>query len=70
MITEGVLMPLGALVMSVLIGWVWKIDTVVEECEVSGAKFKARGYFKWCFRVVVPVIMAVVLVAQLMDFFG
>ena len=67
---EGVLMPLSALVMSVLIGWFWKVDTVVDECELSGAKFKARGYFQFCFRVVVPVIMAVVLVAQLMDFFG
>ena len=70
LIAEGVLMPLSALVMSVLIGWFWKVDTVVDECELSGAKFKARGYFQFCFRVVVPVIMAVVLVAQLMDFFG
>jgi SNF family Na+-dependent transporter len=54
----------------VLIGWFWKIDTVVNECELSGSGFKARGYFNICFKVVVPVIMAVVLVAQLMDFFG
>ena len=70
LIAEGVLMPLSALVMSVLIGWFWKIDTVADECELSGSRFKFRTYYKWCFRVVVPVIMAIVLVAQLMDFFG
>lgn len=70
MITEGFLMPLGALVMSLLIGWFWKIKVVSEECELSGKKFKATGYFSFCFKFVVPVIMTVVLYAQMLDFFG
>jgi len=70
LIAEGVLMPLSALVMSLLIGWAWKIDTVADECEASGIRFRARRYFQFCFRFVVPIIMAVVLVSQLMDFFG
>ena len=70
MISEGVLMPLGALVMSVLIGWVWKTDIIRKECEESGAPFKGYKYFNFCFKYVVPVVMAIVLYAQIVDFFG
>ena len=70
MISEGVLMPLGALVMSILIGWVWKTKTITDECEVGGKKFKMASYFNFCFKFVVPVVMVIVLYAQVMDFFG
>ncbi len=70
-IAEGILMPLGALVMSVLIGWVFKTRLVGEECELSGhGGFKARGFFDVAFKFIVPIIMLVVLYAQVMDFFG
>lgn len=70
MIAEGVLMPLGALVMSILIGWFWKTEIVKEECEVSNHKFKGFEFFKICFKFVVPIVMLIVPYAQLMDFFG
>jgi NSS family neurotransmitter:Na+ symporter len=70
MISEGVLMPLGALVMSVLIGWVWKPKLIKEECELTGVKFWGYKYFEVCFKFVVPVVMAIVLYAQILDFFG
>ena len=70
MISEGVLMPLGALVMSVLIGWVWKPKLIKDECELTGVKFWGYQYFSFCFKFVVPVVMVIVLYAQIMDFFG
>ena len=70
MISEGVLMPLGALMMSLLIGWVWKTDTVMEECEQSGHKAWGRGFFDICFRFITPLGMLVVLYGQFSDFFG
>ena len=70
MISEGVLMPLGALVMSVLIGWVWKPKLIKDECELTGVKFWGYKYFEVCFKFVVPVVMAIVLYAQILDFFG
>jgi len=70
MISEGVLMPLGAMVMSILIGWVWKPKLIKDECEASGVAFKAYKYFDVCFKFIVPVVMAIVLYAQVMDFFG
>ena len=70
MIAEGVLMPLGAMVMSILIGWVWKINIIKDECELNSNKFRAAGYFNFCFKYVVPVVMVIVLYAQILDFFG
>ena len=70
MISEGVLMPLGAMVMSILIGWVWKPKLIKDECEASGVRFRAYKYFDICFKFIVPVVMVIVLYAQVMDFFG
>jgi NSS family neurotransmitter:Na+ symporter len=70
MVSEGILMPLGALVMSLLIGWNFKPQTIIDECEQSGHKFKGRKYFEVCFKYVVPIIMVFVLFGQIVDFFG
>ena len=69
-LAEGVLMPLGAMVMSILIGWVFGTKMVSDEVEASGHKFKGAKYFEVCFKFVVPVIMAIVLVAQITSFLG
>lgn len=70
MISEGILMPFGALVMSLLIGWSFKTDVVKLECEQSGVKFWGYKFFNVCFKFVVPIVMAFVLYAQVADFFG
>ncbi len=69
MISEGILMPLGAMLMAFLIGWVWKLDLVVEECEQAGHKFWGRAFFNICYKVITPLGMAFVLYAQVTDFF-
>ena len=69
LISECILMPIGALVMSVLIGWFWKTNTIKEECELSGKKFFGYTYFDICFKFIVPVMMAFIFYAQLTDFF-
>ena len=69
-ISEGILMPLGALVMSLLIGWKWKTrDLIVPECEQSGHRFWGYKFFDFCYRFVTPIGMTVVLVGQIIDFF-
>ena len=70
MLSEGIMMPLGAMIMAFAIGWIWKIDMVVEECEQSGHKFWGRGFFNICYKFVTPIGMAFVLFAQITDFFG
>ena len=70
-LAEGVLMPLGAMIMSILIGWVFGTKKLIgEEVEVSAAKFTGAKFFDICFKFVVPVIMAIVLVAQITSFLG
>ena len=70
MLSEGIMMPLGALVMAFAIGWIWKIDMVVEECEQSGHKFWGKGFFNLCYKIITPIGMAFVLYAQITGFFG
>ena len=70
MLSEGIMMPLGAMVMTFAIGWIWKLDMVVEECEASGHKFWGKVFFDICYKVITPVGMAFVLYAQITSFFG
>ncbi|MEL7646691.1 MAG: sodium-dependent transporter [Sedimentibacter sp.] len=71
MISEGVFMPLGAILMSVLIGWVLKTNIVKEEVEASdGIKMKAYAFWDFCFKFIVPIGILFVLLGQLDDFFG
>lgn len=66
-ISEGILMPLGALIMSLLIGWVYKTRTVRRECEASGQRFKAGVFFSLCYKIIVPIIIGIVLCTQIID---
>ena len=70
MLSEGIMMPLGALIMSFAIGWIWKLDMVVAECEASGCRFWGKGFFNLCYRFITPIGMLVVLYGQLTGFFG
>lgn len=68
-ISEGILMPLGALIMCILIGWVWGTKVVKEECEENGNSYKAAKFFEICFKFVAPIGLLIVLIAQIQDFF-
>ena len=46
MLSEGIMMPLGALLMSIMIGWELGPDVVKEECEQSGHPMSGYGFFK------------------------
>ena len=68
-LSEGILMPLGALIMTVLIGWVYKTDFVRAECEASGHKYRLAKVYEVCFKFITPIGVAIVLIGQIMDFF-
>ena len=70
MLSEGVMMPLGALLMSIMIGWEVGPEMVKEECEQSGHAMGSYGFFKFCIKYITPLCMIVSLDGQLTDFFG
>ena len=69
MIAEGLLMPIGAMIMAFAIGWIWKMDFVVEECEASGHKFWGKTFFNICYKFITPIGMLVVLYGQITSYF-
>ena len=70
MLSEGVMMPLGALLMSLMIGWEIGPEVVKEEAEQQGNKLVSYGFFKICVKVITPLCMLLILYGQVMSFFG
>ena len=69
MLSEGIMMPLGALLMSLMIGWEVGPDVVKEECEASGHAMGSYGFFKVCIKYITPLIMIFILYGQIKEFF-
>ena len=70
MLSEGVMMPLGALLMSLMIGWEIGPEVVKEEAEQQGNKLVSYGFFKICTKVITPLCMLLILYGQLQSFFN
>ena len=71
MLSEGVMMPLGALLMSLMIGWEIGPEVVKNECEATpGHKMGSYGFFKICVKVITPLCMLFILYGQIKTFFG
>ncbi|MBP3631727.1 MAG: sodium-dependent transporter [Oscillospiraceae bacterium] len=69
MLSEGIMMPLGALLMSLMIGWEVGPEMVKEECEQSGHAMGSYGFFKICVKFITPLCMILILYGQIKDFF-
>ena len=69
MLSEGIMMPLGALLMSLMFGWEVGPDVVKEECEQSGHAMGSYGFFKICIKYITPLIMILILYGQIKEFF-
>ena len=69
-ISEGILMPLGALLMCLCIGWELGPKMVDDECCLEGNRFKSKAFFNVCVKYITPIIMILILAGQLDSFFG
>lgn len=67
LISEGFLMPLGALITAVLFGWFRK-GHLDDEIELNG-EFKWKKVYYFCLRFIAPPVMLLVLLGQLDSFF-
>ena len=66
-LSEGIAMPLGALLMSLMVGWEMKPKTLLEEIHI-GASSKIDGFFTFCIKWVAPIGMALILLGQIDTF--
>ena len=66
LISEGILMPLGACYCAIVIPTQW----VDEEATLNGNKFRTKGFYDFCIKFVAPIMMVMVLLGQLDNFFG
>lgn len=68
LISEGILMPLGALIMSIIFGWI-RPGYTDDEIALDNGGFKMKNYFHFCIKRIVPPIMVLVLLGQIDIFF-
>ena len=54
-------MPLVAIGTCVLIGWILKPKTIIEEVEKGGAKFGRRGLYVIMIKYIAPVLLLILL---------
>ena len=67
-LSEGIAMPLGALLMSIMVGWEIKPKTLLDEIN-QGQKGKIDLFFSCCIKFLVPIAMLLVRVGQIDTFF-
>lgn len=63
LLTEGFMMPIGAIMMCIIIGWKKGFGWMEEELELNGNKFITKGFFRFCVKYLTPVVMCFVLFA-------
>lgn len=67
--SEGLMMPFGAMLTALMIGWELKPKLVLDEIGAPASSKFFRLFYGFCMKLVAPVIMALVLAGQLIDFF-
>ena len=68
-LSEGIMMPLGALLMCLCIGYEIGPKVVDEEACLEGQRFKSKGFFNICVKFITPIAMLLVLYGQIEAFF-
>lgn len=68
--SEGIAMPLGAMLCSLMIGWELKPNFTLDEVHNGAKPGFFDKFFTVCIKFVCPIVMAFVFVGQLRDFFS
>ncbi|MBR1587949.1 MAG: sodium-dependent transporter [Kiritimatiellae bacterium] len=69
-ITNSVLMPVVAAATCVFVGYVLGPRSVIEECQVEGAAFRARGLYVAMVKYFAPVLVVAILISEICRAFG
>jgi len=68
--TEGVMLPFGAMLMSIIAGWIWGLKKVDAEVEKGGQKFYTKHFFHICIKYLTPILMAFVFISLALSYLG
>ena len=68
-LSEGIMMPLGALLMCLCIGYEIGPKVVDDEACLEGQSFKSKSFFNICVKFITPIAMLLVLYGQIEAFF-
>ena len=69
-LSEGLAMPLGALLMSIMVGWEIGAKTVLDEIHQGSSVKWVDTFLTFCLMFVVPLAMAFILGGQIGDYFS
>ena len=67
--SEGIAMPLGAMLMALMVGWELKPDFILDEIHSGESSKFFDGFYKVCIKWLVAPLMALVFAGQMIDFF-
>jgi len=62
-------LPIGGLLTSIFVGWVWGVDKALEELTSEGARFPLAKLWSWSIRYVAPVAIVVILLTGIWPLF-
>lgn len=69
MLTDNILMPIGGVLMSAYIGWIWGPKHILEHVETEGVQFKLKKAWLVCIRFVTPILVTLVTVMGFIDIY-
>ena len=69
-ISNSVLMPIVALFTCIFVGYIIKPKAIIEEAELEGNKFKAKGLFTVVIKYFAPICIVLILVSSILSAFG
>ena len=64
-VSNSVLMPVVAIATCILVGWVIKPQTIIDEITLGGVRFRRRGLYVAMVKYITPVMLAVLLAQSL-----
>lgn len=67
---EGILMPLGVMLMSFFIAYELKLPAIRREIELEGNRFRTERFFRFSLRFVIPPAMLLIIMGMVDSIFG
>lgn len=69
-VSNNLLMPVVAVLTCIFVGYFLKPQAIIDEVEVSGKPFKSRKLYIVIIKFVAPIILAMIFISSILEFFG